>query len=291
MSIAFNPTDFAPKRHGVVRTVATAIGAGVAVIVVGEAVWLSLIAAYTRHPTPFPWFVVAMAAFLAVAGAWLKWGRWPNAGAAARREGARLDAVPFRTFVLALVAGWSSFFAGAGAYVAYRIHTGLGAEVPMTLPPGPKLAIIAGLAMAAIVAGTVEEVAVRGFMQSRLEKAYGLVPAILVSGLVWALFHTNHSYFDTSAADIVVWFGVFFAVSTILGRIANLTNSVLPGIVIHAGFDATYFVSAGILQPKIAPLAYLESLASAQDFLLIGIGLAVLAVFAWIELHRAVRHA
>jgi membrane protease YdiL (CAAX protease family) len=291
MSIAINPTEFAPKQHGIIRTLATAIGAGVMVIVVGEAVWVSLIAAYTRHPTPFPWFVVAMAVFLAAAAAWLKWGRWPRAGAAARREGVRLNAVRPKVFVLSLLAGWSSFFAGAGAYVAYRMQAGLGGEVPMTLPPGPKGAVIAGLAMAAIVAGTIEEVAVRGFMQSRLEKAYGLVPAILVSGLVWALFHTNHSYFDTSTADTAVWFGVFLAVSTILGRIASLTNSVLPTIVIHAGFDATYFVSAGILQPRIAPLAYLESLASAQGFLMAGIALAVFAAVCWITLHRAVRHA
>jgi len=289
MSIALTHNESVPKQPGVVRTVATAIGAGVIVIIVGEAAWTGLIAAYSRHPTPFPWFVVAMAAFLAVAAAWLKWGTWPRAGAVARREGARLNAVPLKVFVLSLLAGWSSFFAGAGAYVAYRMQSGLGGEVPMTLPPGPKLAIVAGLAMAAVVAGTIEEVAVRGFMQSRLEKAYGLVPAILVSGFVWALFHTNHSYFNTSVADIAVWFGVFFAVSAILGRIASLTNSVLPGIVIHAGFDATYFVSAGILQPRVAPLAYLESLASAQDFLMIGAGLALFAVFAWIALFRAVR--
>ena len=289
MTIALDTPEFAPKQHGVVRTVATAIGAGVAVIIVGEAVWLSLIAAYSRHPTPFPWLVVAMAAFLAAAGAWLKWGRWPRTGAAARSAGARLNAVPLKVFALSLLAGWASFFAGAGAYVAYRMHAGLGGEVPMTLPPGPKPAIIAALAMAAIVAGTIEEVAVRGFMQSRLEKAYGLVPASAISGFVWALFHTNHSYFDTSLVDAGVWFGVFFAVSTILGRIASLTNSVLPGIVVHAGFDATYFVSAGILQPKVAPLTYLESLLPAQDFAMIGAGLAAIAVFAWIALHRAVR--
>ncbi|MBL6854076.1 MAG: CPBP family intramembrane metalloprotease [Alphaproteobacteria bacterium] len=291
MHITLSHSEPAPRQHGVVRTVASAIGAGVTVIVVGEAVWLSLIAAYAHSPTPFPWFVLAMATFLAAAGAWLKWGRWPRAGAAARREGARLNAVPLRVFVLSLLAGWSSFFAGAGAYVAYRMQNGLSGEVPMTLPPGPKGAVLAGLAMAAIVAGTVEEVAVRGFMQSRLEKAYGVVPAILVSGLVWALFHSNHSYFNTSPGDVAVWFGVFLAVSAILGRIASLTNSVLPTIVVHAGFDAAYFVSAGILQPKIAPLTYLQTLASAQDFLTIGAGLAVLAAFCWVQLHRAVRRA
>ncbi|MGZ6009946.1 MAG: CPBP family intramembrane glutamic endopeptidase, partial [Rhizomicrobium sp.] len=162
-------------------------------------------------------------------------------------------------------------------------------EVPMTIPPGPKPAIIACLAMAAIVAGVIEEVSVRGFMQGRLEKAYGVVPAILISGFVWALFHTNHSYFDTSPLNITIWFGIFLTVSAMLGTIAHLTNSVLPGIVIHAGFDSTYFVSAGILQPKIAPLRFLESLAAPHTFDAIGAALAIMALFAWIALFRSAR--
>ncbi|MBV9904889.1 MAG: CPBP family intramembrane metalloprotease [Alphaproteobacteria bacterium] len=219
----------------------------------------------------------------------MKWGRWPRYGAQARRDGVRLNAVLLRTFLLSLIAGWSTFFAGAGAYVAYRMQSGLGGEVPMTLPPGPKLAVIAGLAMAAVVAGVLEEVSVRGFMQGRLERAFGVVPAILISGLVWALFHTNHSYFDTTPLNVAIWFGIFLTVSAMLGTIAHLTNSVLPGIVIHAGFDATYFVSAGILQPRIAPLTFLESLASVQTFAVIGAGLAIVALYAWIALFRAAR--
>ncbi|HUO88456.1 MAG TPA: CPBP family intramembrane glutamic endopeptidase [Rhizomicrobium sp.] len=279
----------APPRR--LRELAIAIGSGIALIVVGEGIWVSLIAAYSRHPTPFPWFVPAMALVLALAAAWMKWGTWPAFGAAARREGVRLNAVPLQTFLLALVAGWSTFFAGAGAYVAYRMTSGLGGEVPMTIPPGPKTAIIAGLAMAAIVAGVLEEVSVRGFIQGRLEKSFGVVPAILVSGVVWALFHTNHSYFQTTPFDVAVWFGIFLVVSAMLGTVAHVTNSVLPGIVIHAGFDSTYFISAGLLQPKIAPLAYLESLASPQTFLIAGAGLAVVALVSWIALFRSVRAA
>jgi membrane protease YdiL (CAAX protease family) len=288
MTIALTHPLRAP-RPGVVRTLATAIGTGVAIIIAGEAAWIGMIAAYTRHPTAFPWFVPAMALIMAAAAAWMKWGHWPRFGADARREGVRLNAVPLRTFALSLLAGWSTFFAGAGLYVAYRMQSGLGGEVPMTLPPGPRLAVIAGLAMAAVVAGVIEEISVRGFIQSRIERAYGIVPAILVSGLVWALFHTNHSYFDTTPLNVAIWFGIFLVVSAMLGTIAHLTNSVLPGIVIHAGFDATYFVSAGILQPKVAPLTWLESLAPAQDFAVIGAGLAVLALFAWIALFRAAR--
>ncbi len=274
-------------RFGALRILAVAIGSGVAVILAGEAVWIGLIAAYTRHPTPFPWFVPAMAAVLALGAIWMKWGRTPAYGAAARREGVRLNAVPLKTFVLSLAAGWSTFFAGAGAYIAYRLSSGLGGEVPMALPPGPKLAVVAGLAMAAIVAGVIEEVSVRGFIQGRLEKAFGVVPAIAISGLVWALFHTNHSYFDTSPFDVAIWFAIFLAVSAMLGTIAHRTNSVLPGIVVHAGFDSTYFVTAGLLQPKIAPLAFVESLGTPQSFLAIGAVLAVIAAISWTLLFRA----
>jgi membrane protease YdiL (CAAX protease family) len=288
MTIALSQPSPALKQ-GTLKTIAVAIGSGIAIIIAGEAAWMGMLTAYTRHPTPFPWFVPAMALFLAAGAGWLKWSQWPRYGAAARNEGVRLNSVPFPTFLLALAAGWSTFFAGAGAYVAYRMTSGLGGEVPMTIPPGPKSAIILGLAMAAIVAGVIEEISVRGFMQGRLEKAFGVVPAILMSGLVWALFHTNHSYFDTSALNVAIWFGIFLTVSAMLGTIANLTNSVLPGIVIHAGFDSTYFVSAGILQPKIAPLSYLESLASPHTFLAIGAALAIVALGAWIALFRSVR--
>lgn len=276
-------------KPGALRTIAIAIGAGVAVIIAGEAIWIGMLAVYTRHPTQFPWFVPAMAAVLALGAAWMKWGRWPAFGAAARRDGVRLNAVPLKTFLLALAAGWSTFFAGAGAYVAYRLSSGLGGEVPMTLPPGPKAAIVAGLAMAAIVAGVIEEIAVRGFMQGRLEKAFGVVPAIAISGLVWALFHTNHSYFDTTPFDVAIWVGIFLTVSAMLGTIAHRANSVLPGIAVHAGFDSVYFVSAGLLQPKIAPLAFVEQLGTPQDFLIIAAVLAVVAAISWPLFFRATR--
>jgi membrane protease YdiL (CAAX protease family) len=273
----------------VARTLAVAIGSGVAIIIVAEAVWVGLIGLYSRHPVSFPWFVPAMAAFLAIGVAWMKWGSWPQYGRAARKSGVRLNPVAPRIFLLSLLAGWSTFFSGAFAYVAYRMLSGLGGEVPMTIPPGPRSSILVGLAMAAIVAGVVEEVSVRGFMQGRLEKAFGVVPAIVISGFVWALFHTNHSYFDAAPLDIAIWFAIFFAVSAILGTIASLTNSVLPGMAIHAGFDGLYFISAGILQPRIAPLSFLETLASPKTFAMIAALLALLAIVAWRGLWRAAR--
>ena len=52
MSLAL--TESAPATHpGWFKTVALAIGYGVTLIVMGEGIWVGMIAAYTRHPTSF----------------------------------------------------------------------------------------------------------------------------------------------------------------------------------------------------------------------------------------------
>ena len=126
MSLAFAVPNTAP-RPGALRNLAIAVGSSIAVIIAGEGIWVSLIALYARHPTAFPWFVPVMAAVLAAGVFGFKSADWP----------VRLNAVRPMPFLLALAAGWSTFFAGAGFYIAYRMQSGLGAEVPMTLPPGP----------------------------------------------------------------------------------------------------------------------------------------------------------
>jgi membrane protease YdiL (CAAX protease family) len=259
------------------RVFARAIGAGVSVFLVAQGVWFVLLGRLLAHPSPAPWELPAMAAFMVGGIVLLKRG-------ARTRTGVRFNAVPVRTVLLALAAGWSTILAGFLAYVAHRAAAGMGGEIPLALPHAGGL--LATLVMSAIVAGTVEEIAFRGFMQGSLEKRFGLVPAIVVSGLAWALFHTNHSYFGEEA---FVWLGIFLAVATGLGIIASRTDSVVPGILVHAGFDMAYFVAAGILEPKIAPIAWVETLARPSSLLALAAVLAVCALPAWLAFLRATR--
>jgi membrane protease YdiL (CAAX protease family) len=143
-----------------------------------------------------------------------------------------------------------------------------------------------GLVMAGIVAGTVEEIAFRGFMQGTLERRFGIVPAILISGFVWALFHTNHSYFGEEA---LTWFGIFLSIAAMLGTIAHRTDSVIPGIAVHCGFDIAYFVAAGILAPRIAPIAWVQSFASPAALATAAALFATIALAAWVGFFRATR--
>jgi len=278
--------DLSPRRPGAFAVLAKAVLSGLAVVALSLVVWNGLLFAALKNSAFLPAAVGIMAAVLLASGAYLKWGAWPRAGREFRSAGARLNPVPIKTVLLALAAGWSTMAAGFCLYVAHRVTSGLGAEHAIALPQAPLGWLLAALAMGAIVAGSVEEVAVRGFMQGTLERRFGVVPAILISGLVWALFHTNHSYFGEEA---FVWIGIFLGVSTMLGTMAYRTNSVLPGMAVHIGFDAAYFLSAGILQPRIAPIAFVQSIASADALMVVAGVLGVAALASWVAFVRTTR--
>lgn len=286
MSIA--QTFSTPQQPGVLRTLVKAIASGLAVVALSLVVWNGLLVASFANPAFLAPAIFIMAGVLALSGIWLKYGTWPNAGAAFRHEGARLNAVSWPTFFMALIAGWSTMATGFLLYVANRATTGLGGEDAMALPHASTPWLLAALAMGAFVAGSVEETAVRGFMQGTLERRFGVVPAILIAGFAWALFHLNHSYWNDGA---ILWFGIFLAVSAMLGTIAHRANSVLPGIAIHTGFDASYFLSAGILQPRlhIAPIAYIQSLASPHTLLIAVAFTGATALISWFAFFRATR--
>lgn len=277
-----------PPRSGAIATLVKAVASGLAVLALAIVVWPGLLMVSFAHPAFLPAALFIMAGLLALAAIWLKYGTWPRAGAAFRREGARLDAVSWPTFFTALIAGWSTMATGFLLYVANRAASGFGGEDAMTLPHAAAPWLFAALAMGAFVAGSVEETAVRGFMQGTLERRFGVVPAIVVSGVIWALFHLNHSYWNEGT---VLWLGIFLAVSAMLGTIAHRANSVLPGIAIHTGFDASYFLSAGVLQPRfhIAPIAWIQSQASPETLFIVAAIIGATAVVSWFAFFRATR--
>jgi membrane protease YdiL (CAAX protease family) len=264
-----------------------AIVSGGLVFLIAQGVWIVLLTRMIARPEPFPWELPAMAGFLAIGCVWLKWGTWPQWGRAFRREGVRLNPATLRAILLALTSVWPAMIAGFCLYAAHRAQSGMGGEQPITLPLVPHgPALFAGLVMPGVVAGVVEEIAFRGFTQGTLEKRFGLLPAILISGFCWGLVHTNHGYFGEEA---LLWIGMFLVIAAMLGIIANRTNSVIPGILVHAGFDTTYFVAAGILQPRIAPLAFILAHASPPQLLAAAMIASVCSVAGWLGFFRATR--
>jgi membrane protease YdiL (CAAX protease family) len=121
-------------------------------------------------------------------------------------------------------------------------------------------------------------------MQRTLERRFGIAPAILVSGLLWAGFHLNHTYFTE---EPLLWPAIFVAVASILGTIAYRTDSVIPGIIVHAGFDSAYFLIAGSLAPRIAPIAFVQSLMTPPQLILAATVAGFVALLSWAAFFRA----
>ena len=99
--------------------------------------------------------------------------------------------MPGRVWAWALTAGGLAI---AALVVALRLANRLVVLPQQTLPDlahVPRFTVLSLLVMAAPVAGIVEEAAFRGYMQGPIERRYGLAPAILVTGTMFAVAHLD----------------------------------------------------------------------------------------------------
>lgn len=88
----------------------------------------------------------------------------------------------------------------------------------------PPTTVYVLLFAAAPIAGIIEEAAFRGYMQGPIEKRYGLIVAILITGTMFAVAHLDFT--------LLLW-PYYVAVAAIYGTVAYLTKSILPSIVLH----------------------------------------------------------
>jgi membrane protease YdiL (CAAX protease family) len=93
--------------------------------------------------------------------------------------------------------------------------------------------VLAYIAMVGIVAGVAEEAGYRGYMQVELEQAYGPIVAVTISSAVFALAHWS-----------IVLLPFFFFVGAILGAVAYLARSIVPGVFVHAAYDSMMIILA-----------------------------------------------
>ena len=90
-----------------------------------------------------------------------------------------------------------------------------------------------------------EEVFFRGFLQTRFEKAFGIFPAIVLSGLTFSLYHLVYpAYRDFNLLMILFFVGMFFAVAfrvtsnVITSFTLNLPHAIVTFVEKQTFFDA-----------------------------------------------------
>lgn len=191
-------------------------------------VWTVLLVSNLATSSAVPWSVVVMAALL-----WLMWeylgGKWgPRSTSDTRRHYLRATQIPGEMFAWALVAGLLAVIALVGYWIVlFQIVKVPGNGLP-DFSKYPPLTVAAVLVMASLVSSLAEEAGFRGYFQGILEQTLRSPLAIVISSLVIAPAHALTQGFFWST---MLW---YFAVDMVFGGLAYLTNSILPGTVVHA---------------------------------------------------------
>ena len=208
-----------------------AILTGTLVAVVGTVTWALLVKANLELFPNVPWSLLPAALFLWLYWRYLKGEWWPESTSAIRRKNLRANPLPAEVW-------GSAIFAGITGLVALLLFMRLMNRM-IQLPqqhltagePIPTVTLFFLLLMGSAVAGIIEEAAFRGYMQGPIEKRHGPVIAILITGTLFGFAHFTHP--ETTLALMPFYMGV----AVIYGMMAYLTNSILPGMVLHAAGD------------------------------------------------------
>lgn len=214
-------------------TILTAILTGVVVLLAGNLPWAALGAWNLRIGTAVPWAILPMVLYL-----WAYWrfisGGWSTPVDAAKcRANLRANRLPAGVWGASLAAGALGFSALLAllAVAARLVH--LPSSAPITTPPDmPLMTAFLLLVMQSIVAGVTEEAAFRGYMQSPIERRYGVTVAILVNGTLFGLLH-----FSSHPRDVLLMLPYYIAVAAVYGGLTWAADSILPALVLHSAGD------------------------------------------------------
>jgi membrane protease YdiL (CAAX protease family) len=229
-----------------------AILTGLLVLFFGAGVWFGLLFGSRKLTASLPW--AAGPVFLVLGGVFL-WGYWrylggwgwPRGTTETRRAHLRAHALPARVWAWALSAGALAEIGNVALQFVLGRLIHLQPYSVAGLSSYPLLTVLCILLGIAVEAGVVEEAAFRGYMQVPLEKKYGPPVAIIVVSVVFGVVHIANGYHE------LTWLLADAVLGAILGTMAYLTNSILPGVVLHAVNDAVRFLAVwrlGPIQPK-----------------------------------------
>lgn len=191
-------------------------------------IWTALLAANLATSPAIPWAAAVMALLLVLLWRYLAGAGWPRHTSDSRRHLLCANRLPGRVFAWAMLAGLLAIVALAGLWpVLFQL-----ANVPARSLPDfskyPLISMALVLLMASLVSSLAEEAAFRGYFLSLLERRLSRPMAVLIVALAIAPGHALTQGF--------VWPTLLFYlfVDLMLGALASLTSSILPGIVVHS---------------------------------------------------------
>lgn len=280
--------------------VVRAIVLGWVLLTIGSTVtFLPLLGNLKFHPE-IPWAFPITLVILALYGAYFSgWGP-PAATRDARRRLSRASWPAARVWCAATPA----ILFGIIALVSLRLLLPSlmpvrAPSVSISLSSYPLPTIIGALLSIATIAAVTEEIAFRGYMQQPLEAAYGIVPAVLIVGIMFWVAHLDHGITITHLPFQM-------SASIALGLLVYLTRSLIPAMIAHGAADillqpAYLFRHPEFVWKALSARPVWEGVASTFPERLLTIGRAlspkhmfasdpfqIFAIIAWILLISAV---
>lgn len=214
-----------PKR--VLDTVLAAVVAWT-IALLPQGVWSALIAVNLRSTPAVPWAVVVMAALLTLYWRYLGGKFPPRRTAEARRRYLSANRVSPDVFAWALAAGFFAVIALTGLWILLAQFIRMPGNVLPAFGNVPRPIVGLLVATGALISPICEQAGIWGYGQKMLRREFTAPTAIVLSSLIFAV--CPHPPFQVPLVPKIAFFfltGLTFAV------LAELTNSILPGLTVH----------------------------------------------------------
>lgn len=223
-----------PSFGRIIRLIGSVVLAIILTLAVGG-VWAVVVSVNLATTPALPWAVVAMALIL-----WLLWqymggAGWPRSTAHARNRARRADPVAGRVFAWALLAGALAIVALIGLWIVLSQLVKVPGNPLPDFSRYPSLTVALVVVIASLVVAVTEEVGIRGYVLGALERRVRPAVAIVIAALAIAPGHGLTQGFIWPTLLFYLFVDVTFGVS------AHLTDSILPGMVVHSVGILTFF--------------------------------------------------
>lgn len=127
--------------------------------------------------------------------------------------------------------------------------------------PGMDVLFYTGIAL--VMSSLFEEIFFRGFLQTRFEEYFGMVPAVLLSGLAFSLYHLGYSDSRRIASLTIL-----FLVGIVLSVAFRITNNVMTSFVANLPQAIVTFIEKRV---------FFDGRAAAVSFLTIVVAVGLVA--------------
>jgi membrane protease YdiL (CAAX protease family) len=136
---------------------------------------------------------------------------------------------------------WAYFFAGCGLAIfvfaaSSQVHTNDNMPIEEVLKNRSSALLL--MAMAVLVAPLVEETVFRGYLYPLFAKSFGILPGILLTGILFGLMHGAQLAWTWGIVGLLIVVGIIFTFAR------AQTGTVLASFLLHLGYNSMIAVAS-----------------------------------------------